>query len=82
MRKWTYQYLEVLAEQVLKRNEIFRSHDRAEMVRKVELPDHCLSFYFSDLWQSRQSRSAEAEEERDLSKSWPSRSTESGISWQ
>ena len=36
MRKWTYPYLEVLAEQVWKTNEIFRSPDRAE-VRKAEL---------------------------------------------
>ena len=36
MRKWTYPYLEVLAEQVWKMNEIFRSPDRAE-VRKAEL---------------------------------------------
>ena len=37
MRKWIYPYLEVvLAEQVWKTNEIFRSHDRAE-VRKAEL---------------------------------------------
>ena len=36
MRKWTYPYLEVLAEQVWKTNEIFRSHDRVE-VRKAEL---------------------------------------------
>ena len=36
MRKWTYPYLEVLAEQVRKTNEIFRSHGRAE-VRKAEL---------------------------------------------
>ena len=34
MRKWTYPYLEVLAEQVWKTNEIFP--DRAEM-RKAEL---------------------------------------------
>ena len=36
MRKWTYTYLEVLAEQVLKMNEIFRRLGRAE-VRKVKL---------------------------------------------
>ena len=36
MRKWTYPYLEVLAEQVWKTNEIFRSPDRAE-VREAEL---------------------------------------------
>ena len=36
MRKWTYPYLEVLAEQVWKTNEIFRSPGRAE-VRKAEL---------------------------------------------
>ena len=36
MRRWTYPYLEVLAEQVRKTNEIFRSPDRAE-VRKAEL---------------------------------------------
>ena len=36
MRKWTYPYLEVLAEQVWKTNEIFRSPDRAEL-RKAEL---------------------------------------------
>ena len=35
MRKWTYPYLEVLAEQVRKMNEIFRSPGRAE-VRKAE----------------------------------------------
>ena len=37
MRKWIYQYLEVLAEQAWKMNEIFGSPDRAEMVRKAEL---------------------------------------------
>ena len=31
MRKWTYPYLEVLAEQVWKMNEIFRSPGRAEV---------------------------------------------------
>ena len=36
MRKWTYPYLEVLVEQVRKKNEIFRSPGRAE-VRKAEL---------------------------------------------
>ena len=36
MRKWTYPYLEVLAEQVWKTKEICRSPDRAE-VRKAEL---------------------------------------------
>ena len=36
MQKWTYPYLEVLAEQVWKTNETFRSPDRAE-VRKAEL---------------------------------------------
>ena len=36
MRKWTYPYLEVLVEQVRKKNEIFRSPGREE-VRKVEL---------------------------------------------
>ena len=36
IRKWTYLYLEVLAEQVRKMNEIFRSPGRAE-VRKAEL---------------------------------------------
>ena len=36
MRKWTYPYLEVLAEQVRKMNKIFRSPGRAEG-RKVEL---------------------------------------------
>ena len=36
MLKWTYPYLEVLAEQVRKMNEIFRSLGRAE-VRKAEL---------------------------------------------
>ena len=35
-RKWTYPYLEVLAEQVWKMSEIFRSPDRAE-IRKAEL---------------------------------------------
>ena len=42
MRKWTYPYLEVLVEQVRKKNEIFRSPGRAE-VRKAELL----------IWQSR-----------------------------
>ena len=36
MRKWTYPYLDVLAEQVRKTNEIFRSPGRAE-VRKAKL---------------------------------------------
>ena len=36
MRKWTYPYLAVLAEQVWKMNEIFRSPVRTE-VRKAEL---------------------------------------------
>ena len=36
IRKWTYPYLEVLAEQVRKMNEIFRSPGRAE-VWKAEL---------------------------------------------
>ena len=36
MRKWTYPHLEVLVEQVRKKNEIFRSPGRAE-VRKPEL---------------------------------------------
>ena len=36
MRKWTYPYLEVLLEQVRKKNEIFRSPGRAE-VRKEEV---------------------------------------------
>ena len=36
MRRWTYPYLEVLAEQVQKMNEIFPSPGRAE-VRKTEL---------------------------------------------
>ena len=36
MRKWTYPYLEVLAEQVRKMNEIFRSPGRAE-IQKAEL---------------------------------------------
>ena len=36
MRKWTYPYLEVLVEQVRKKNEIFWSPGRAE-VRKAEL---------------------------------------------
>ena len=36
MSKWTYPYLEVLAEQVRKMNEIFRSPSRAE-ARKAEL---------------------------------------------
>ena len=36
MRKWTYPYLEILAEQVLKVNDIFRSPGRAE-VQKAEL---------------------------------------------
>ena len=36
MRKWTYPYLEVLVEQVRKKNEIFRSPGWAE-VRKAEL---------------------------------------------
>ena len=36
MRKWTYPYLEVLVEQVRKKNQIFRSPGRAE-VRKAEL---------------------------------------------
>ena len=36
MRKWTYPYLEVLAEQVRKMNEIFRSPGRVELV-KAEL---------------------------------------------
>ena len=36
MRKWTYPYLEVLVEQVRKKNEIFRSPGRAK-VRKAEL---------------------------------------------
>ena len=36
MRKWTYAFLDILAEQVRKMNEIFRSPGRAE-VRKAEL---------------------------------------------
>ena len=36
MRKWTYPYLEFLAEQVRKMNEIFRSPGRAEVL-KAEL---------------------------------------------
>ena len=36
MQKWTYPYLEVLAEQVRKMNEIFRSPGRAEE-QKAEL---------------------------------------------
>ena len=36
MRKWTYLCLEVLVEQVRKKNEIFRSPSRAEE-RKAEL---------------------------------------------
>ena len=36
MRKWTYLYLEVLVEQVRKKNEIFRSPGRAEVL-KAEL---------------------------------------------
>ena len=36
MRKWTYPYLEILVEQVRKKNEIFRNPGRAE-VRKAEL---------------------------------------------
>ena len=36
MRKWTYPYLEVLAEQMRKMKEIFRSPGQAE-VRKEEL---------------------------------------------
>ena len=36
MRKWTYPYLEVLVEQVRKKNDIFRSPGRAE-VKKTEL---------------------------------------------
>ena len=35
IREWTYLYLEVLAEQVRKMNEIFRSPGRAEL-RKAE----------------------------------------------
>ena len=50
MRKWTYPYLEVLAEKVQKMNKIFRSPGRAE-VQKAE----------PDLWQSRQSRSTDAD---------------------
>ena len=40
MRRWTYLYLEVLAEQVRKMNEIFRSPGRAE-VQKAELQIFC-----------------------------------------
>ena len=36
MRKWTYPYLEVLVEQVPKKNKIFRCPGRVE-VRKAEL---------------------------------------------
>ena len=36
MRKWTHPYLEILAEQVRKMNEIFRSPGPAE-VQKAEL---------------------------------------------
>ena len=36
MQKWTFPYLEVLAEEVRKINEIFRSPGRAE-VQKAEL---------------------------------------------
>ena len=53
MRKWTYPYLEVMAEQVWKMNEIFRSPGRAE-VRKAELQ----IFGSQKSWQS---GSAEAE---------------------
>ena len=37
MRKWTYPYLEVLVEQVRKKNEIFRSPGRAEVWKAERL---------------------------------------------
>ena len=102
MRKWTYPYLEVLAEQVWKMNEIFRVlAERKYGKRKfrslaVRAAQKCGSGTLH-LWKSRQRWNAEVdlpilgspgrtsvEDERDLSKSWPSGSAESGTSdlWQ
>ena len=117
MRKWTYPYFEVLAEQVWKMNEIFEvlterkygNRNFRSLAVKAETERKYGKGGTSDLWQSRQSRSAEvelhifgspgrdemrkwtpifgspgrtsAEEERDLSKSWPSGRTESGTSY-
>ena len=102
MRKWTDPYLEVLAEQVRKMNEIFRflveRRYRKRNFRSlaVKAAQKCWSAT-SHLWKSRQRWNAEGdlpilgsssrtsvEDERDLSKSWPSGSTESGTSdlWQ
>ena len=68
LRKWTYPCLEVLAEQVWKTNEIFRSLDRAE-VRKVELQifgshgraEQKCGSGTSHLWKSRQTWNAEVD---------------------
>ena len=93
MRKWTYPYLEVLAEQVWKMNEIFRVLAEWKYGKRnfrslaVKAALKCGSAT-SHLWKSRQSWNAEVdlpilgspgrtsvEDERDHSKSWPSGST-------
>ena len=97
MRKWTYPYLEVLAEQVWKMNEIFwvlaKQKYRKRNFRSlaIKAAQKCGSAT-SQLWKSRQRWNAEVDlpmlgspgrtrvkDERDLSKSWPSGSTENGI---
>ena len=94
MRKWTYLYLEVMAEQVCPgRAEVWKLNFRSLAVKAEQ---KCGSGT-SRFWKSRQRWNAEvdlpifgspgrtsAEDERDLSKSWPSVSTESGTSdlWQ
>ena len=98
MRKWTYPYSEVLAEQVRKMNEIFRSLGRAE-VRKAELqifgsqgrpevrkrtsPHEVPAEMKCGSGLTHTVRTS-VEYKRDLSKSWPSGSTESGLQifWQ
>ena len=102
MRKWTYSYLEVLAKQVWKMNEIFRVLAERKYGKRnfrslaLKAAQKCGSAN-SHLWKSRQRWNAEVdlpifespcrtsvEDERDLSKSWPNGSTETGTSdlWQ
>ena len=99
MRKWTYPYLKVLAEQVWKMNEIFRYLAEWKYGKRnfrslaVKAEQKCGSAT-SHLWKSRQRWNVEVdlpilgspgrtsvEDERDLSKSSPSGSTESGTSY-
>ena len=100
MRKWTYPCLEVLTEQVWKMNEIFRVLTERKYRKRnfrslaVKAAKKCGSAT-SHLWRFRQRWNAEVDlpilgspgrtsVEDDLSKSWPSGSTESGTSdiWQ